>query len=199
MLASGLPVPSSTVAVIAVDPPLNGTLVGSASTSTREAAAAPMAIWRAVSGAVAALVALALIVAVPEIVPARKVTAARPSAVSAVVAANDPSVVVKLTTVPFGAGRPLVSMISAVTSAVPLNGSWLADVVSVILVTAGGDVGSASLQPDAARQASAMAAAIDAVTRCDRAMADLVSCLRKSLVLGQLRWYVARHAEKTPE
>src|SRR5262245_49326209 len=106
MLASGLPVPSSTVAVIAVEPPLNGTLGGSATTSTRDAAAAPMAILRAVSGAVAAFGAVALIVAVPDTVPAWNVTVARPSIVSAVVDANDPSVVVKVTSVPFAAARP---------------------------------------------------------------------------------------------
>ena len=31
------------------------------------------------------------------------------------------------------------------------------------------------------------------------ARGELVSCLRKSLVLRQARWYAARHAEKTPQ
>src|SRR5262245_40948744 len=127
MLASGLPAPSTTVALIALAPPENGTVGGSATTATRDAAAAPIAIRRAPSGAVAAAPALAVMTAVPEMFPARNATVARPCFVSPCAGSMVPSVVANETSVPSAAKRPVPSTMSAVIVAAPPNGSWVAD------------------------------------------------------------------------
>src|SRR5512144_3032057 len=75
---SALPLTSSTVAVIADEPPIAGTVLGFAVTATRPTAALPTAIRSALFVPVVAAPEDAVMSAVPLLLPARNVTIARP-------------------------------------------------------------------------------------------------------------------------
>src|SRR4051812_15956483 len=94
---SGLPFTSSTVAVIADDPPIAGTVLGFAVTATRPTAALPTAILTALFVPVVAAPEEAVMMAVPLLLPARNVTMARPlTSVSASAGWTAPSDVVNV-------------------------------------------------------------------------------------------------------
>jgi hypothetical protein len=122
------------------------TLAGLAVTSTLETAAEPMVIESDV-----AVVPVppevptdpenAVIVAVPDWVPALKVTTALPLLVVAVLEANDPRVVVKVTVVPFETAAPPLSTTVAVICVVPLSGKISALPDSVIEAPVGANSG----------------------------------------------------------
>ena len=78
MPASKLPLESPTFAVIVDVPPLAGTVPGLALTPMLVAAAAPIAIFTTFAAATETPPEIAVIVAVPEIVPARNLTVTRP-------------------------------------------------------------------------------------------------------------------------
>ena len=161
----GLPVTSSTRAVIVTVPPLAGTLDGEAITEMRSAAAAPILTWSVSE----ALPEKAVIVAVPERPSANKVTVARPLTVRASTGSILPSDVVKVTSVPLWTGvpedgkkppvppwlEPLVpfSMSTAMTSVLPLIGRTFVAEMSVMTVPAGAVNGTLSVTWRPARQA----------------------------------------------
>ena len=98
---SGLPFTSRTVAVIADDPPIAGTVLGFAVTATRPTAALPTAILTALFVPVVAAPEDAVMMAVPLLLPARNVTMARPlTSVSASAGWTAPSDVVNVMWVP---------------------------------------------------------------------------------------------------
>jgi hypothetical protein len=138
---------STTVAVI-VDGmvPSCDTLAGLAVRRTLETAAAPMVIE---SDDVVEPVPLpdptepenAVTVAVPDWVPASNVTTALPLLVVAVLEANEPRVVVKVTVVPFETAAPPLSTTVAVICVVPLRGKISALLDSVMVAPVGAKSG----------------------------------------------------------
>src|SRR5206468_554402 len=121
-------------AVIVVVPPSAGTSVGFALTITRPTAAVPTRIFNALAEATDAPPEIAVIVAVPEPVPARNFTIARPlMSVSACDGSIDPSVVVNETVVPCCGGVPDGSMTWAIRLVDPLTGRAVAEAISVIV------------------------------------------------------------------
>jgi hypothetical protein len=141
--ASALAPLSNTCAVIVDDPPDDDTVVGLALTDTPVAAAAPIAILIALVPVTDAPPDDAVIVAVPEVVPALNVAVARPlMSVSTVAGSIVPSVVVKITCVPLCGGVPADSKTCATSCVVPLIGSEVADEIRVIVEPVGAKSGT---------------------------------------------------------
>ena len=136
-LAITVPVASLTVAVMVDLPP--GEIVGGAAVKPIEATpAAPTAILMAPVVPVVTPPERAVIVAVPDSVPALNVTITRPpGSVSASTGSIVPSDVVNVTSVPRCGGVPAGSMTCAIRFVVPPNGSVCASDVSVIVDPAG--------------------------------------------------------------
>jgi type II secretory pathway pseudopilin PulG len=154
---SGFPLMSSTFAVIVVEPPSDETVAGLALTFTRPTPAEPTAIFTTPLPTFAAP-DIAEIVAVPDWVPARKVTDTRPAeSVRASDGSTDPSDVVKVTSVPLWGGVPDCSMTWAMMVAVPFVGRAVAVAVRVMLEPAGARRGTFSQATDATIRAAAAA------------------------------------------
>jgi len=140
---SGLPLMSSTLAVITLEPPSDDTVAGFALTLTRPTAAEPTAILTAPFAPTLAPPDIAEIVAVPDWPPARNVTVTRPLAS---VRASDgsivPSDVVNEMSVPLCGGVPDASITWAMMLAEPLVGRAVADAVKVMVEPAGARSGT---------------------------------------------------------
>src|SRR5579862_3201452 len=132
-LGSTLPLISKTLAVIVDAPPVAGIVAGSALRFTWPTAAVPTAILREPVEPTLDPPDSALIVAVPFDVPALNVATARPlTSVDAVAGCIEPSVVVKVTSVPECGAVPDGSITCAMICVVPLIGNAVAPATSVI-------------------------------------------------------------------
>jgi type II secretory pathway pseudopilin PulG len=139
------PLVSNTVAVTVTVPPAAGTVLGLASSRMPPTAAEPIAILMAPFAPTPTPPDIAVMVAVPEVVPARNFTTTRPPrSVSASDGCMVPSVVVNVTCVPLCGGVPEGSMTCAMMSADPLIGSAVAADVNVMLEPDGASNGTFS-------------------------------------------------------
>jgi hypothetical protein len=130
---NALPFTSNTLAVIVDWPPVAGTSVGFADMFTRPTAALPTRILTTLLLVTDAPPDRAVIVAVPDCVPARNVTLARPlTSVEASPGWNVPSDVVKDTCVPLWGGVPAGSITCAVMVVDPFTGRTFVDAINVI-------------------------------------------------------------------
>jgi hypothetical protein len=152
---STFPLMSNTMAVIVVEPPPLGTLVGFAFTETLPTAAVPMAILAAPVVPVVAPPDEATMVAVPLLTPALNLTITRPlTSVRASDGSIEPSVVVKVMRVPLCGGLALASSTCAVRSAVAFVGSAVAEAVRMIVEPVGARRGTFWQAPVRSRIAS---------------------------------------------
>jgi hypothetical protein len=128
------PPESKTLAVTVDVPPLAATVPGDALIPMVADAAAPMAILIALVPLAETPPERAVIVAVPELLPATNLTTTRPEmSVSASDGWMVPRFVVNVTTVPLCGGVPPASITCAMMSVVPFDGSADASAVSVMV------------------------------------------------------------------
>ncbi len=140
---SGLPLISLTKAEMTDVPPVAGTMVGFALSTTRPTAAVPTGMRNALPDATVAPPDDAVITAVPFELPALNVTTTRPEmSVSASDGSIVPSDVVKMMCVPECGGVPLGSMICAMSCVEPFTGNAVASDVNVIVDPLGASNGT---------------------------------------------------------
>jgi type II secretory pathway pseudopilin PulG len=145
MPASALPPESVTFALIVDEPPLDDTMAGFALATMPPTAAEPTAILTVFAVATVAPPELAVMVAIPEEVPALNRVVARPfTSVCASAGSKEPRFVEKVTCVPLCGGVPAASRTCATISAVPLNPSALVAVDSVMVDPVGASSGTFS-------------------------------------------------------
>jgi type II secretory pathway pseudopilin PulG len=175
--SSAFPLVSATDAVIVETPPCDETVVGLAPTTIRPTAAAPTAILAAPFVPVVTPPETAMMVAVPDSVPATNATATRPpESVSASGGTIDPSDVVKETSVPLFGGVPAGSITCATIRVFPLSGRVCASVVKTIV------------EPEGAMSATRSHAIVitHAKSALQRTRADRLTGRRKAVIMNSL-------------